>query len=98
MSIDLVSIFNGRLGKKMAAEIFGPVLLLPAAIVSTISFLINGHNSVYPSQILAMKKSISLDVEVDEEIKKVEATFIPREGLFRKVYSYLTDFYSSWRN
>ena len=61
----------------MASEIFGPAVLLPAAIISSISFLINGHNSIYPSQILAMKKSLSLDVEVGEEIRDVTASLAP---------------------
>jgi H+/Cl- antiporter ClcA len=58
----------------MASEIFGPAILLPAAITAAVSFLINGHNSVYPSQILAMKKSKSLDVEVGGEMATVQTT------------------------
>ncbi len=57
----------------LASEIFGPAILLPAAITAAVSFLINGHNSIYPSQILAMKKSRSLDVEVDQELSAVES-------------------------
>ncbi len=82
----------------MSAEIFGPTLLLPAAIVATISFLINGHNSVYPSQILAMKKSISLDVETDEEIRRVESKFIPRKGLIYMIYNYIRKLFSPSKN
>ncbi len=61
----------------MASEIFGPAVLLPAAVVCSLSFLINGHNSIYPSQILAMKKSLSLDVEVGKEIEHVTSHLAP---------------------
>ncbi len=46
----------------MAIEMFGPQIAPLAAIANVISFLMTGHRSVYPSQILAMKKSESIHV------------------------------------
>lgn len=69
----------------LSSEIFGPAILLPAAITSAVSFLINGHNSIYPSQILAMKKSLSLDVETNKELVDVESKFYPRGARAEKL-------------
>ena len=81
----------------IASEIFGPAVLLPAAITATVSFLINGHNSIYPSQVLAMRKTRALDVEVDQELSDVESklskrglTIIKAAG---KAKAYLLDRY-----
>ncbi|MCL5022027.1 MAG: chloride channel protein [Nitrospirae bacterium] len=46
----------------MAIELFGPALGPYAAISCVISFLMTGHRSVYPSQVLSMQKSSSLAV------------------------------------
>ncbi len=61
----------------MSAEIFGPNVLLPAAITCAIAYLINGHNSLYPSQILAFKKSNLIDVNEGEEMRKIETKMTP---------------------
>ncbi len=47
----------------MAVEIFGPVVAPYAAVSCVISFLMTGHRSVYPSQVLSMSKSSSIAVE-----------------------------------
>jgi spore maturation protein SpmB len=39
-----------------------------ATAVGIISFLITGHRSVYPSQVLASEKSSSLEVQKGEEM------------------------------
>ena len=54
----------------MAIELFGPQIAPYAALVCVISFLITGHRSVYPSQILAFKKSKLIDIELGKEIEK----------------------------
>jgi len=54
----------------MAVELFGLEMAHYAALSAVISFLISGHRSVFPSQILAMRKSEMLDVKVGEEIEK----------------------------
>lgn len=52
----------------MAVEIFGPAVAPYAAIACVISFLMTGHRSVYPSQILSMSKSSSIAVEEGREM------------------------------
>lgn len=56
----------------MAIELFGPQIAPYAALSCVISFLMTGHRSVYPSQILAIKKSKSIDIELGKEIDKVK--------------------------
>ena len=56
----------------MAVELFGIEIAHYAALSAVISFLITGHRSVFPSQILAMRKSEMLEVRVGEEIEKAE--------------------------
>jgi len=56
----------------MAIELFGPQIGPYAALVCVISFLMTGHRSVYPSQILAFKKSKLIDIELGKEIDKVK--------------------------
>ena len=43
-----------------------------------ISYLMTGHRSVYPSQVLAIAKSSSFEVELGKEIEGVEASYQPR--------------------
>ena len=52
----------------MAMELFGIEVAHYAAISVVISFLITGHRSIFPSQILAMKKSDLLDIKHGEDI------------------------------
>jgi H+/Cl- antiporter ClcA len=52
----------------MAMELFGIEVAHYAAISVVISFLMTGHRSVFPSQILAMKKSDMLDIKHGETI------------------------------
>lgn len=52
----------------MAMELFGMEISHFAAISVVISFLMTGHRSVFPSQLLAMKKSNTLDVDMGEDI------------------------------
>ena len=58
----------------MAMELFGLEVAHYAAISIVISFLMTGHRSVFASQILAMKKSDILKINLGEEIShtKVE--------------------------
>ncbi|GAB4388238.1 MAG: chloride channel protein [Thermodesulfovibrionales bacterium] len=59
----------------MAAELFGPQVTPYAALACVISFLMTGHRSVYPSQVLAVAKSPSIIIESGktmEAIRKVE--------------------------
>lgn len=52
----------------MAMELFGLDVAHYAAISVVISFLMTGHRSVFPSQILAMKKSDILKIDMGEDI------------------------------
>lgn len=56
----------------MAVELFGPAVGPYAAVACVISFLMTGHRSVYPSQILAIAKSSSIDVEKGREMEDIE--------------------------
>ncbi|MDD5746445.1 MAG: chloride channel protein [Candidatus Omnitrophica bacterium] len=59
----------------MSIELFGPQIAPYAAIACVISFLVTGHRSVYPSQILAFKKSKFIDVETGKEIEDTKIQF-----------------------
>lgn len=56
----------------MAIELFGIDIAHYAAISAVISFLISGHRSIFPSQILAMKKSAMLSIKIGEEVENIE--------------------------
>lgn len=83
-AIGLVSVLAGAANTPIAAsilavELFGANIAPYAAVSCVISFLITGHRSVYPSQILAFKKSASVEVELGEEMVNVKAQFKRRE-------------------
>jgi H+/Cl- antiporter ClcA len=72
----------------MAAEMFGPEVAPFAAVACVISFLMTGHRSVYPSQVLAVTKSASIVVEKGKEMEELESTQIhrrPRSVLDRSI-------------
>jgi len=57
----------------MAVELFGPQIGAYAAIACVISYLMTGHRSVYPSQVLAIAKSTSIIVSKGQEIKGISS-------------------------
>ncbi|MDD2714597.1 MAG: chloride channel protein [Candidatus Wallbacteria bacterium] len=59
----------------MSIELFGPTIAPYAAIACVVSFLISGHRSVYPSQILAFRKSKFIDVETGKVMAEVRVEF-----------------------
>ncbi|HOC91299.1 MAG TPA: chloride channel protein [bacterium] len=63
----------------MAVEMFGPKLAPYATVACVVSFLMTGHRSVYPSQILGAKKSSSLSVDVGADMEHLEAKYSPRK-------------------
>lgn len=79
-AIGMVSVLAGAANTPisasiMAIELFGPAIGPYAAISCVISFLMTGHRSVYPSQILSMRKSSSITVEkgkVMEDLEKID--------------------------
>jgi len=62
----------------MAMELFGPKIAPYAAVACVVSFLISGHRSVYPSQVLSIRKSSSVDVETGKEMEGVAVRVEPR--------------------
>lgn len=78
-AIGLASVLSGAANTPIAAsvmavELFGPAVAPYATVACVISFLITGHRSVYPSQILSMTKSATLSAELGKEIDQ------PRSG------------------
>lgn len=65
----------------MSVELFGPSLAPYATVACVISFLITGHRSVYPSQILSFRKTGSMNIELGKEIENTE--FNPSHPGFR---------------
>ncbi len=63
----------------MSIELFGPHLAPYAAIACIISFLMTGHRSVYPSQILSIRKSASIEVVLGNNIAQTVAMAHPRQ-------------------
>lgn len=98
-AIGLVSLLSGAANTPiatsiMAAELFGASLAPYAAIACVISFLMTGHRSVYPSQILAIPKSASIRVQTGAEIHSAAVEFVPRPktitGLLHTLWSALS--------
>ncbi len=80
-AIGLVSLLAGAANTPVSAsimsvELFGPAIAPYAAIVCVISYLITGHRSVYPTQIIARSKSPSISVETGKEIESIQAVTI----------------------
>lgn len=55
----------------MAMELFGTSIGPYAAVVAIISFVFTGHRSVYPSQVIKLKKSDSLEVNLGDTIRNI---------------------------
>lgn len=83
-AIGMVSLLSGAANTPIAAsimaiELFGPALGPYAALSCILSFLMTGHRSVYPSQILAFTKSNSIDVEIGKELENTKGEVRLRE-------------------
>ena len=86
-AIGMVSLLAGAANTPIAAsimglELFGPEVASYAAISCVLSFLMTGHRSIYPSQILSTKKSGSVEVGLGDEMSNLEATVRPKGRLF----------------
>lgn len=78
-AIGLVSVLAGAANTPIAAsimaiELFGSAIGPYATLACVVSFLITGHRSVYPSQVLSISKSPSLQVELGKEIEEIRTT------------------------
>ncbi|EJO5346166.1 chloride channel protein [Clostridium botulinum] len=56
----------------ISMELFGGNVGMYASIVCLISYIIVGHKSIYPTQIVSYSKSPSLDINMNCEVKDVE--------------------------
>jgi len=79
-AIGFVSVLSGATNTPIAAsimsiEMFGPGLAPYATVACVISFLMTGHRSVYPSQILALKKTSFINVEMGKKLEELEDKF-----------------------
>jgi H+/Cl- antiporter ClcA len=64
----------------MAIELFGPGIAPHAALACMVSYLIVGYRSVYPSQLLGIRKSASHKISIGMPIGEVGRTeFVQRE-------------------
>ena len=63
----------------MAVELFGLEIAHYAALSVVISFLISGHRSIFSSQIIAMKKSEMLKINVGEVIENANVDLEDKE-------------------
>ncbi|MCK4846708.1 MAG: chloride channel protein [Deltaproteobacteria bacterium] len=66
----------------MAVELFGPEIGSYAAVACIISFLMTGHRSIFPSQVLALRKSASFNVELGKEVESIRPHFEKRSRSF----------------
>lgn len=82
----------------MAIEFFGPNIGASAAIVCVIAYVISGHSSVYPSQVLAVSKAKMIEVETGKEVVENEIRYKHEDksliGFFMNVVSALM---KKWR-
>lgn len=83
-SLGMVAVLAGTTNTPIAAsiiaiELFGGKIAPYAAIACVISFLITGHRSIYPEQILNMRKSKLIDVELGKKIEDAEIRFKHKE-------------------
>jgi H+/Cl- antiporter ClcA len=91
-AIGLVSVLAGAANTPIAAsilsiELFGPAIAPYATLACVVSFLITGHRSVYPSQVLSISKSPSLQVELGKEIEEIQTTLNLRpKGFISRVF------------
>jgi H+/Cl- antiporter ClcA len=59
----------------LAIELFGKEVGAYAAVACVISFLITGHRSIFPTQIIAMKKSSSVELELGQELDNIRTKY-----------------------
>ena len=76
-AIGLIAVLGGTTNAPIAAcvmgiELFGEDIAPYAALACIISFFVSGNRSIYPTQILAMKKANRLTVVLGREIDKLD--------------------------
>lgn len=86
-AIGMVSVLAGAANTPIAAsilamELFGQEIAPYAAVACVISFLMTGHRSVFPTQIMELQKSSSVHVELGNEVETAETYYEYREKSF----------------
>lgn len=82
----------------MAIEFFGPNIGPSAAIVCVISYIMTGHRSIYPSQVLASSKAKMLQVETGKEIIASEIRYKSEEkSLIGRLLNVVKALTKKWR-
>jgi hypothetical protein len=98
-AVGFVSLLAGAANTPIAAsilavEFFGSAIAPYAAIACIVSFLMTGHRSVFPTQVLSFKKSASLDVEIGSDFEHIHTSFKRRDksliGILLRVSEKLT--------
>ncbi len=79
----------------MALEVFGPSIGPYAAVACVVSYLITGHRSIYPSQVMAAAKSSSLNVQAGTELRSVETVYQHRS---KTLVGTLTSLFKKMKN
>lgn len=82
-ALGFVSVLAGTTSAPIAAmimsvELFGMDVGHYAAISIIIAFLMTGHRSVFPSQVLSMKKSEAINVKLGDDIENTQMTYTTR--------------------
>ena len=92
-ALGFVSVLAGATSAPIAAmimsvELFGMNVGHYAAISIIIAFLMTGHRSVFPSQVLSMKKSEAINIKLGDEIENAEMTYTTRFFVnIRRIFS-----------
>lgn len=66
----------------IAIELFGPAVAPYAAVACAVSYLVIGHTSIFPTQVLATKKSASLEIEIGKPVQTIHNAAIHPHGNF----------------
>lgn len=91
-AIGIVAVLAGSANTPIAAsimsvELFGPAIAPYATLACVVSFLMTGHRSVYPSQVLSISKSPSLQVDLGREIEEIQATLnLRKKGFISRIF------------
>jgi len=97
-AIGMVSLLAGAANTPIAAsilavELFGAKVAPYAAVACVTCFLMTGHRSVYPSQVLAIMKSSSFKQGIGQEIEEMQTEFVlRRRSLTRLLLSLIKRF------
>lgn len=74
-----------------SAEMFGAEILAYTSVACVISFFITGHRSIFPSQVLNIRKSTSIDVQSGRDMENLSMTLRKRRRSLLGFISRLAD-------